>query len=48
MWASLEPRALVLAVLALVAMLRFRRALGWTLAGSGLLGGADWWLRHGG
>lgn len=46
-WASVEPGAVVLATLALVAMLRFRLALGWTLAGTAALGASYWWLRYG-
>jgi chromate transporter len=37
-WSSLDPVALVLMVLSLVAMLRWRIGMGWTLAGSALLG----------
>ncbi len=46
-WSSLEPGAALLAIAALVAMLRFRLGLGWTLGGSALLGAAYWVLRHG-
>jgi chromate transporter len=44
---SLEPGAAALAIAALVAMLRFRLGLGWTLLGSALLGAAYWMLRYG-
>jgi chromate transporter len=46
-WTSLEPGAAALAIAALVAMLRFRLGLGWTLLGSALLGAAYWMLRYG-
>jgi chromate transporter len=45
-WRSLEPGALVLAVAAFIAMLRFRLGLGWTLAGSAVLGGMYWIARQ--
>lgn len=46
-WTSLEPGSLALSVLALVAMLRFKLQVGWTMAAAALLGGGYWWLRHG-
>ena len=46
-WTTLEPGALVLAVAAFVATLRFGVGLGWTLLGSALLGAGYWALRHG-
>ena len=45
-WSTLEPGAFVLASAALVAMLRFRLGLGWTLAGSSVLGSAYWLVRY--
>jgi chromate transporter len=42
-WTSLDPAALVLATAALVAMLRFKVGMGWTLAGSAACG-AVWRL----
>ena len=44
-WSSLDPFALLLAAAALVAMLRFRLGLGWTLAGAALVGAAGTLLR---
>jgi len=38
--ASIDPAAAALAGLALVAMLRWKLAMGWTLAGCALLGAA--------
>jgi chromate transporter len=43
-WASLEPGALVLAVAALIAILKFKVGMGWTLIGSALIGAAYWLL----
>jgi len=37
-WSTLEPAALLLAVAAMVAMLRFRVGMAWTLAASAALG----------
>lgn len=37
-WSSLDPTALVLMLLSLLSMLRWRVGMGWTLAGSALLG----------
>jgi chromate transporter len=45
-WASLEPAAFVLAAMALVAMLRFRLPMAWTLLASAIAG-ALWTLLHG-
>jgi len=45
--ASIDPGAAVLSIAALIAMLRFRLGLGWTLLGSAVLGAAWWWFRHG-
>jgi chromate transporter len=42
-WSSLDAAALMLAVVALVAMLRFKIGMGWTLIGSAVLG-AMWIL----
>jgi hypothetical protein len=39
-WTSVDPAAAALALLALVAMLRWKLALGWTLAACALLGAA--------
>jgi chromate transporter len=46
-WASLEPGALLLGAAALIAMLKFKVNMGWTLIGSALIGAAWWLLRHG-
>jgi chromate transporter len=46
-WRSIEPGAALLSIAAMVAMLRFKLGLGWTLFASALLGGAYWWLRNG-
>jgi chromate transporter len=45
-WGSIDPAALLLSVAALVAMLRFKVGMGWTLLGSAFLG-ASWiyWTR---
>ncbi|MGQ0799972.1 MAG: chromate efflux transporter [Pseudomarimonas sp.] len=45
-WRSVEPGAAVLAIAAMIAMLRFKLGLGWVLCGSALLGACYWWLRH--
>lgn len=45
-WASVDPAALVLTVVALVAMLRFNVGMGWTLLGSAVVGGAWWWMAN--
>ena len=45
-WNTIEPGAVVIAVAALVVMLRFRSGLGWTLLGSAVLGGIYWFARH--
>jgi chromate transporter len=37
-WSSIDPAALVLSAASLVAMLRFKLGMGWTLFGSALLG----------
>ena len=39
-WSSLDPVALALAVMAMLAMLRFKVPMGWTLLGASVLGGA--------
>jgi chromate transporter len=39
-WSSLDPAALVLGIGALVAMLRFKVGMAWTLFGSAVLGAA--------
>jgi chromate transporter len=46
-WSSIEPGAALLSIAAMVAMLRFKLGLGWTLLASAFLGGAYWWLRNG-
>lgn len=43
---SIEPGAALLSTVAMLAMLRFRLGLGWTLSGSALVGGVYWWWRH--
>ncbi|MGJ7901188.1 chromate efflux transporter [Lysobacter sp. 1R34A] len=45
-WTSLEPGAAVLALAALIAMLRFKIGMGWTLAASGLVGALYYTARH--
>ena len=44
---SVEPGALVLTLMAMVAMLRFKLAMGRVLLGSAVLGAAYWGLRYG-
>lgn len=44
-WATLDPVALLLTVGALLAMLRFRIGMGWTLLASAGLGAGYWMLR---
>jgi chromate transporter len=46
-WSTLEPGVLVLAAGALLAMLRFKVGLGWTLLGSAALGAVYWISRYG-
>jgi chromate transporter len=46
-WASLEPGALLLGAAALIATLKFKVGMGWTLIGSALIGAAYWLLRYG-
>jgi chromate transporter len=46
-WPSLEPGALLLGAAALIATLKFKLGMGWTLIGSALLGAAYWLLRYG-
>ncbi|MEH6413897.1 chromate efflux transporter [Pseudomonas sp. CGJS7] len=46
-WGSIEPGAAILAAATMVAMLRFKLGLGWTLLGSSLVGAAYWWVRNG-
>lgn len=45
-WATLEPGALVLATAALIATLRFKVGMGWTLIGSAALGALYWIARY--
>ncbi|HVR82303.1 MAG TPA: chromate efflux transporter [Luteimonas sp.] len=45
-WGSFDPAAFALGAMALIAMLRFKLAMGWTLLGSAVLG-ALWTLLHG-
>ncbi|HEX2493446.1 MAG TPA: chromate efflux transporter [Steroidobacter sp.] len=45
-WSTIEPGAFVLGIGALVAMLRFKVGMGWTLAGSALLGAVYWCVRY--
>ena len=47
-WSSVEPGALVLGVASLVAMLRFKLSMGWTLAASAVIGAVYWTWRNGG
>jgi chromate transporter len=44
-WSSLDPFALLLGAAALVAMLRFKLGLAWTLAGCALIGATGTLLR---
>ncbi len=44
-WSTLEPGALLLGTGALVAMLRFKVGMGWTLVGSAVLGALYWLVR---
>lgn len=46
-WDSIEPGAAILAVVTMIAMLRFKLGLGWTLLGSSMLGAIYWWVRNG-
>ncbi len=46
-WRTLDPGAALLALAAMVAMLRFKLGLGWTLLASAVLGATYWMLRHG-
>jgi chromate transporter len=46
-WTSLEPGALLLGAAALLATLKFKVGMGWTLIGSALIGAAYWLLRYG-
>lgn len=46
-WASLEPGALLLGAAALIATLKFKVGMGWTLIGTALIGAAYWLLRYG-
>ena len=46
-WTSLEPGALLLGAAALIAMLKFKVGMGWTLIGSALIGAAYWLIRTG-
>jgi chromate transporter len=45
-WSTLEPGALILSVLALIATLRLKIGLGWTLLGSAALGALYWYGTH--
>jgi chromate transporter len=45
-WLTLDPGAALLALAAMVAMLRYRLGLGWTLLASAVLGAIYWMLRH--
>ena len=47
-WSALEPGALLLGAAALIATLKFKLGMGWTLIGSALAGAAYWLLRYGG
>lgn len=42
-WSTLEPGALLLGTAALIAMLRFKVGMGWTLLGSAVLGTLYWY-----
>jgi chromate transporter len=46
-WSSIDFASLLLSAGALVAMLRFRLGMGWTLSASAALGAALWILSHG-
>lgn len=45
LWHTLEPGALILATAALIAMLRYKVSMGWTLLGSAVLGTLYWAVR---
>lgn len=45
-FSSIEPGAALLSAIAMLAMLRFKLGLGWTLLGSALVGAVYWWWRH--
>jgi chromate transporter len=46
-WGSLEPGALVLGAAALIATVKFKVGMGWTLIGTAVVGAAYWLLRYG-
>jgi chromate transporter len=46
-WSTLEPGALALGLGAVVAILRYKVGMGWTLGVSAVLGAIYWWWRHG-
>lgn len=46
-WASFEPGALLLGAAALIATLKFKVGMGWTLVGTAAVGAAYWMLRYG-
>jgi chromate transporter len=46
-WSSLEPGALLLGAAALLAVLKFKVGMGWTLIGSAVIGAVYWLLRYG-
>lgn len=46
-WSTLDPGALVLAVVAIIATVRLRLGLGWVLVGSAALGALYWGVRYG-
>jgi chromate transporter len=45
-WTTLEPGALILGAAALIATLRFKLSMGWTLLGSAVLGAIYWVARN--
>jgi chromate transporter len=45
-WTTLEPGALILGTAALIATLRFKLGMGWTLLGSAVLGAIYWVARN--
>jgi chromate transporter len=45
-WRSVDLAALTLSTCALIAMLRFKLGMGWTLFGSAVLGAGIWTFVH--
>jgi chromate transporter len=47
-WSSVDPASLILAAAAMIAMLRFKVGMGWTLLASAIAGSVLWWLSNAG